>query len=366
MITSLAGIAHSGAADKGLAAPKTIDSDLGIGDEGWSIVVIPDTQNYAKYLENQANFDVMTEWISNHIDAWNVMAVLHEGDLVEQNAILKGGGRGYGDQDSTSQWKSAQRSMQKLYSKVPTILATGNHDYGVRNSENRETRFNNYFGLTDNPLTCDGLGGGIWREGFTNSFGATTLENALYTFKDPTGKDILVLSLEWSPRKDVVDWAKEVLHKPKYKDHLGILLTHCFLSDDNLRDGNRTRKGNPHCYPTGKSGDAFDGEDLWQALVKDSPQLQLVLNGHVMGRHVGYRSDPGSAGQDIHQMLFNAQGLGIGSAGKRNGGDGWIRILTFEPDNKSLTVRTFSPLREKQGKSKWNLDPEHNFTVNLS
>jgi hypothetical protein len=308
----------------------------------------------------------MTEWIADHVKALNVMSVLHEGDFVEQNAILKGGGRGYGDQDSTSQWKSAQQSMQKLYSKVPTILATGNHDYGIRNSENRETRFNNYFGLTDNPLTCDGLGGGIWREGFTNSFGATTLENALYTFKAPTGKDILVLSLEWSPRKAVVDWAKEVLAKPEYKDHLGILLTHCFLHDDSLRDGNRQRGGNPHKYPTGKGGDAFDGEDLWQALVKDSPQLQLVLNGHVMGRHVGYRSDTGASGQDIHQMLFNAQGLGGGSAEKGNGGDGWIRILTFEADGKHLAVRTFSPLREKQGESKWNLAPAHNFRVNIS
>lgn len=368
LVAGLAGIGQSVAANTAskLAAPEPIDSDKGIGKEGWSIVVIPDTQNYAKFMKNQPNFDVITEWISEHIEPWNVQAVLHEGDYVEQNAILEGGGRGWGDQDSTSQWQSAQHSMKKLYAKVPTILATGNHDYGVRNAENRETRFNNYFGLTDNPLTCDGQGGGIWREGFPNSFGATTLENSLYTFNAPDGKKILIISLEWSPRKAVVDWAKKVLNKPEYIDHLGILLTHCYLQDDNTRNGERSQPGNPHKYPTGKGGDAFDGEDLWKALVKDAPQLQFVMNGHEMGRHVGYRNDQAKVGHDVHQMLFNAQGLGGGSREKGNGGDGWIRILTFDTDGKHLAIRTFSPLREKQGKSKWNLKPDHHFRLRYS
>ncbi len=90
MMTSLVGFGQSGASKtaNALAAPELIDSDKGIGKEGWSIVIIPDTQNYAKYLKNQPNLDVMTEWISEHIEPWNVQAVLHEGDFVEHNAIL--------------------------------------------------------------------------------------------------------------------------------------------------------------------------------------------------------------------------------------------------------------------------------------
>ena len=70
-------------------------------------------------------------------------------------------------------------------------------------------------------------------------------------------------------------------------------------------------------------------EDLWQGLVKDAPQIHLVLNGHVMGRHVGYRVDKATAGHDVHQMLFNAQGFGGGSFDKGNGGDGWMRLMEF-------------------------------------
>jgi hypothetical protein len=80
---------------------------------------------------------------------------------------------------------------------------------------------------------------------------------------------------------------------------------------------------------------------------------------------VGYRSDKKSNHQTVHQMLFNAQGLGGGSREQGNGGDGWIRILTFEPDLKTVSVRTFSPLNEKLGKDCWNTSKGHDFTITL-
>ena len=41
-------------------------------------------------------------------------------------------------------------------------------------------------------------------------------------------------------------------------------------------------------------------------------------------------------------MMFNVQTLGGGWEG--NGGDGWLRILEFLPDGKTVKVRTYSPL----------------------
>jgi hypothetical protein len=335
------------------------------GSQAWSLAVIPDTQNYSKYGKNQANFHLMTEWLRDHAEAWKVQAVLQEGDLVEQNDIAEGGGRGYGDQNARSQWDCARSAMAKLDGVVPTIYATGNHDYGFRNSENRRTQFNSYFGLTDNPLTCDGRGGGVWRESGTNSFGAETLENAAYEITAPDGRRLLILSLEWAPRREAVAWGNSVLQQDRYRDHLGILLTHSFLTPKNVRDGRDDRPANPHTYPTGEDGNTHDGEELWKALVQPSRQIQLVLNGHEMGRHVGYRKDPGAADQIVHQMLFNAQGLGGGSREEGNGGDGWLRLLTFEPDGSTLTVRTFSPLKLKQGIDPWFRNPNWCFQVKL-
>lgn len=334
--------------------------------EGWTIAVFPDTQNYAKYGKNQHHFERMCQWVLEHLDAWRIGLVMHEGDFVEQNNIAQGGGRGWGDQHSESQWESAKRALGRLEGNVPTIFATGNHDYGIRNAETRETQVNDYFAMTDNKLVSDGQGGGILIETGKNASGQHTLENAAYEVRLPDGRKLLVIALEWGPRGDAVAWAKQLVQQKQYQDHTGILLVHDFLTPQSQRDGqdgNRKRSGNPHTYPTGKAGDTHDGEDLWQALVRDAPQFQLVLNGHEMGSHVGRRTDLNASGTPVHQMLFNAQGLGGGSAEKGNGGDGWLRLLTFEPDGITLTVRTFSPLKLDQGKSPWWNHPSWCFSL---
>ena len=58
--------------------------------------------------------------------------------------------------------------------------------------------------------------------------------------------------------------------------------------------------------------------------------------------NVAYRVDKNSAGKDVSQMTFNVQYVGGGPEG--NGGDGWLRILEFMPDGKTIKVRTYSPL----------------------
>lgn len=338
--------------------------------EGWSMLIFPDTQNYAKYGKNQANFDRMCRWVAENREAWRIRVALHEGDLVEQNDIAVGGGQGGGDQDSASQWASARRSLDLIKDHMPVILATGNHDYGPRSAENRESRFPRHFPLDWCRHTLPQASGGIRIETAPNAFGKQTLENAAYELKPPFGRPLLILSLEWAPRKAVVDWARALLARPRYAGHLGVLLTHCYLNDNNLRDGQdenrRGKPGNPHWYGTGKAGDTHDGEDLWKALVKDAPQIQLVLNGHVMGAHVGYRADQAAAGHTVHQMLFNAQGFGGGSYEKGNGGDGWMRLLTFEPDGKTLSVRTFSPMKLDAGQTPWWDHPRWRFTLKLT
>jgi hypothetical protein len=332
---------------------------------GFSIAVLPDTQNYAKFAKNQPIFELMTRWLVEYRQAWNLQYVLHVGDLVEQNDIEEGGGRGWGDQNSEEQWSSARRALEVCYGELPVLFATGNHDYGIRNAEDRRTRFNNYFGLVDNPLVADGRGGGLWVESAPNAFGARTLENAAYQIEVPIGRPHLVICLEWGPRRAVVDWAREILQREQFQNHLAILNIHSYLHDDNQRDGVRNRAGNPHTYGTARHGDTHDGEDLWQTLVQPSRQLELVVCGHVMGRHVGIRHDQNTAGRVVQQMLFNAQGLGGGSDERGNGGDGWLRLLTFEPDGRRLTTRTLSPYFLRQSRDPWNRHSDHSFVIEL-
>jgi hypothetical protein len=358
---SLAG-ASAARASQVLPLDDFPDPAAGLRD-GWTTVVFPDTQNYAKFAKNQPIFDSMTRWVAGHVKPWNIGLALHVGDLVEQNDIAEGGGRGWGDQNGAEQWASAKRALATLEGVIPVIMATGNHDYGERNAEDRRTRFNNHFGLTDNPLLATGHGQGIWVESAPNSFGARTLENAAYTIRPPHGPPWLVLALEWGPRKAVVDWAAQLLARPEFASHRALLLVHSYLHDDNQRCSERKRPGNAHWYATGKEGDTHDGEDLWQALVKPAKRLELVVCGHVMGRHVGYRNDPNDHGRTVHQMLFNAQGLGGGSDERGNGGDGWLRLLTLRPDGGTLDVRTFSPHFLATGGDPWRRGIDHSFSL---
>ncbi|YCM42786.1 hypothetical protein V2O64_15875 [Verrucomicrobiaceae bacterium 227] len=63
------------------------------------------------FAKNQEDFDLMTEWLRENSESWKIQAVLHKGDFGEQNDIETGGGRRFGDQNSDSQWMSAQHAM---------------------------------------------------------------------------------------------------------------------------------------------------------------------------------------------------------------------------------------------------------------
>lgn len=325
--------------------------------EPYRFIIIPDTQNYTKYAKNQDNFVEMTRWISENREKLNIVLVLQEGDLVEQNEIDEGGGRGYGDQTGLQQWQAAKRAIRILDGQVPYVLCTGNHDYGLRNAEDRRTHFNTFFAPTDNPLNSDGRGGGILREMGFNAFGARTLENASFELTAPDGRRFLILSLEWGPREQTVQWAKSVAARPEYANHTAILLTHTYLNHDDTYDTS------PNNYPT--KYDTHDGQALWDKLVGPSNNIQMVFNGHIGGDQVGYRVDTNAGGQDVHQMLFNAQFHGGGSREQGNGGDGWLRIVTFKEDGRSVHVQTYSPLLDAWGQEAWRTDPANDFVFTI-
>ena len=56
----------------------------------------------------------------------------------------------------------------------------------------------------------------------------------------------------------------------------------------------------------------------------------------------GFRVSKNDAGKEVTQMMFNMQGIDGAMSG--NGGDGWLRLLEFKPDGKTVKVHTYSPL----------------------
>ena len=294
-------------------------------------IVLPDPQTYQKFERNQPLFDLMTSWIKDQRQNLNIQLVLCEGDLVEQNNIITPI-KSAGDQTSYEQWQSVSAAFGKLDGVVPYIICTGNHDYGIVSAENRYSQFNSYFPPQRNLLNKK-----LLVEMAPNGQGTKTLENACYEWITPSGQSFLIFSLEFAPRKETLAWAKEVAARPEYQKHIGVALTHSYLNSAGTRIVKEKYLLEGANY----------GEVIWNDLVRPASNIQFVFCGHVADSEshkgqVGYREDPNSAGKVVHQMMFNAQREGGGWHG--NGGDGWLRILEFLPDQKTLKVSTFSPL----------------------
>lgn len=300
-------------------------------EDSWSMVLIPDPQSYVKYERNQGILDLMTGWISEQVMPLNIEMVLCTGDLVEHNGWLNPNER-EANQAGKQQWEAVARSFGRLDGKVPYVAATGNHDYGVKNIENRRSQYNTYFPVDKNPLAQR-----LLRDVGQDINGDPSLTNATYEFKSPHGKDFLVMVLEFAPRDTVINWALNVVNQDRYRDHTVILLIHSYL---NSNSEHIVTEG----YPI---TDGNYGAAVFEKLVKPSHNIRMVFSGHI-GRpddplgHIGFRTDMNAGGKTVHQMVFNSQALGGGWFG--NGGDGWIRLLEFMPDGKTVNVKTFSPL----------------------
>ncbi|MCD7938272.1 MAG: metallophosphoesterase [Tannerellaceae bacterium] len=312
------------------AQKQPVEVEL-VHPNSFSMIVLPDPQSYNKFDVNQPLFELMTAWIGNNIERLRVKAVLCTGDLVEQNEIRIPHGIN-GNQTSEEQWQAASRGFARLDHKVPYVVCTGNHDYGYEKAENRMTNFPRYFPSERN--SC-------WRKTLVavgrNQDGIPTLENAAYEFETGTWGKLLVVSIEFAPREEMLDWANSVIQSPTYKNHKVFILTHSYMETDGEIIEKEGYKLSPATY----------GKTIWERVIYPNENVCFVLCGHacVVGSHkenVSFRTDRNSAGKLVPQMMFNAQTAGGGWYG--NGGDGWLRIFEFMPDGKTIKVRTFSPL----------------------
>ncbi len=332
--------------------------------DSWTVIVLPDLQNYSKWNRNQPIFDLMMSWVEDNIEPLNIKMVLTVGDLIENNERLVNDFDG--DQSTRQQWEAISNSFSRLDGKVPYIASTGNHDYSIDREGNRSSLYNEYFTIERNWLNQK-----IVVQNSRDEQGVPTLANSAYEIKGLNGKDYLFLTMEYAPRDTVLTWAKKIADLEQYKDHRIILTTHAYLNTKDERItgeqtwiywepytvNNMTQKSSRITLPN-----ANNGEQIWEKLVKPASNIELVISGHIAGE--GYRKDKNEAGRFVHQMLFDTQSLGGGHR-DGNGGDGWLRILEFHPDNQTVEVKTFSPLFHISPTTRehaWNRNERNEFT----
>ncbi len=285
---------------------------------GFTLMVIPDTQYYAQKYPDI--FRKQVQWVADNLQKYNVPMVLQLGDITETAA--------------DPEWKVAKEAFAKLDGRVPYVLTPGNHDYGGRLQVlSKRSPMSNFFPVSH--FAKMPTFGGVYDAQPEKS------DNSFHTL-EAGGRKWLVIAFEFAPRNDVLRWAGEVCEK--HPDHSVIIVTHAFLEPrTNLRlayTGGYGNKPAPDAagQPPQEPVDLNFGVEIWDKLASQHANVAMVLCGHAC--YTNHRSDPGKAGNVVQQVVVDYQK-------DENGGNGWMRLLQFLPDGRTVRTRDYSPILDQ-------------------
>jgi hypothetical protein len=252
----------------------------------FTIVVLPDTQNYSQYYPSI--FTAQTQWIVDNKSALDITFVAHVGDVVNTCT-------------SSTQYNNADTAMDILDGgKVPYGLSPGNHDQADSGTCGSSSLFPSYFGASRYPGKP--------------YYGGSSGDYNHYFLFSAGGMDFIIIILQYSPTTGILDWADARLKQ--YPSRRGIIVSHSILNVGGTQTSWTT-----------------EGQNIFNAL-NDNPNLFLMLCGHNHGE--GRRTDTGANGNTIYSVLADYQNY-------TNGGNGFLRIMEFDPAASEINLTTYSP-----------------------
>jgi 3',5'-cyclic AMP phosphodiesterase CpdA len=298
--------------------PVTVDASKG----EFCLIVVPDTQRYAAYFPDI--FRTQFRWIRDNAAALNAKFVVHVGDIVEEG--------------EDHEWVVADEAFAMIDGVVPYLVVPGNHDV-TRDSLKAGTHDSSKFNAVFSPWRFAGRKWYGGHKGVTN-------DNSFAYFSGG-GQQFMVLGLEYGASDETLAWADHLVGNHA-DNHKVIVVTHCYMYDDDTRLGETDKYSPRAAHP------AFnDGEGIWEKLVSRRGNIVMVLSGHVKGDGTGLLISTTRDDTPVLQMLANYQFL-------EHGGQGWLRILKFSPTERRLEVFTYSPWLD-QSRS----EPDQQFAIDV-
>ena len=305
---------------------------LGAGSaaaQTFTIIGLPDTQNYSENFP--AIFADQTQWVADHIDSLFIRYVSHYGDVVQNGNV-------------TAEWVNADAAMVTLdQTAIPYGVTPGNHDItpsGISGTPYIPSFYQNWFG----PQRFTG------RSWFR---GASPSGMSSYQVFDAHGLQFLALHVECDAALRELEWAQGVLHENR--DKPVVFTTHRYL-----QDAEDYTAGVP-IVPSGRypeiwyaiegvyPPDGIRSQQLFDWFVRRNPNILLVNCGHF---HEEYRqTSTNAAGHPVHEVLADYQD-------DPNGGNGWLRIMTFDLGQNRIDVDSYSPWLDA-----WRTTDESQFSL---
>ncbi len=303
--------------------------------EPFSIVVMPDTQNYTANDTALATMQQQVSWILDQREARNIQAVVHTGDI--QNNV------------TTGEWARATTALAPLRRADLALAVTlGNHDYdSIRGDTSRSyaaaSSFDAAFPVApaEGSLQQFGWAGGYL--GDPNDAVTVDQDEDLtdrgwkdsYVLVSAGGVDLVIISVEFNIPDEALMWVEGVL--AQYPDRLAVLNTHQWLEDD-----------------ASSSMSTSGATAAWNTL-RDNCNLRLIVSGHNHSSGgEAYRQETNTCGDPVQMHMADYQS-------RTNNGNGWLRLLTFDPEADTFTVQTYSPLLDQ-----WETDADSAFTHALT
>jgi hypothetical protein len=139
------------------------------------------------------------------------------------------------------------------------------------------------------------------------------------------GQQYLFITLEYRATSASLDWAESILAANPDKE--AIVVAHSFVLKNNRREDLCDDQDMPAANATGQA--------TWMRLRKYR-NITMFLSGHFTGGSGARRADVGDNGNLVNQLFADYQDYA-------NGGNGWLRIMTFHPVTNSISVQTYSP-----------------------
>ncbi|WP_165362665.1 metallophosphoesterase [Promicromonospora panici] len=289
------------------------------------------------------------DWIVDNAEERKIAYVAHTGDIIENN--IRAIPPELEDQ-VTGEFEFASEAQGRIDAAgIPNGVVAGNHD----NQSGRSPElYDQYFG----PQRYEELAEGWENASYGGSMKPGSNENHFDLFS-AGGLDFVVVGLSYGVTRDEAEWAASIFDR--YSDRNGVLLTHDYLEPSSEPDGRGANFG------------GSDGPLLYNLLVKDNPNVFLVLAGHRHG--VGTNVRPpviGDIGGGVVELLadyqfytVSAEQMGLTQIGGYNPTDqlqlgaSFFRMLQFDVDRGEVSIDTYSPLLGEFGATEY--DTEHRY-----
>ena len=304
--------------------------------EKFSIVFLPDTQEYTRPANKGTILKQDLQWIIDNKSTYNIKAVMHLGDMTDTNTEEAWG------------FNNTVYAATLDKSGIPYLTGTGNHDY-LNCASNSSAVDSCKYGRGNTNISKYGK--------FNNSrfngkswFGTYKYTGNSYITITASGVKLLLMSLEFAPRKDTICWAESVIKS--HPDHKVIITTHAYLNssadDAKPNDSGKYTSGYAAGSKTGGLSTGAGGKELLNELTTRHNNIILIANGHINAST--FRINKGNAGNWFNEMIvdYQVENIGDGKCDHTHnyggGGGGWMRILTFDPANYTITAKTVTPV----------------------